>query len=171
MAINTNFNVEPYYDDFDENKDFHRVLYKPGFAVQSRELTQQQTILQDQVRKFGDHIFKTGSLVTDGQITIQNTNYINVATQYSGVDIDYLNFNTEYITNSAGTKKAYVLRAYPESVANSEPITFIINQMFGEDFVADEELITSNTITGATNYFANVAASNPTGNSASFSIN
>ena len=58
MALNTNFNVDPYYDDFDENKDFHRILYKPGYAVQSRELTQSQTILQDQIKKFGDHVFK-----------------------------------------------------------------------------------------------------------------
>ena len=61
MALNTNFNVDPYYDDFDENKDFHRILYKPGYAVQSRELTQSQTILQDQIKKFGDHVFKSGS--------------------------------------------------------------------------------------------------------------
>ena len=53
MALTTNFNVDPYYDDFNEDKNYHRVLFKPGYAVQSRELTQAQTTLQDQIKKFG----------------------------------------------------------------------------------------------------------------------
>jgi hypothetical protein len=42
MAISTNFNINPYYDDLDEDKKFLRLLYKPGYAVQARELTQAQ---------------------------------------------------------------------------------------------------------------------------------
>ena len=34
------FNKEPWYDDFDPTKNYHRILFKPGFAVQARELTQ-----------------------------------------------------------------------------------------------------------------------------------
>ena len=54
MPSKTDFNVSPYYDDFSQAKNFHRVMYRPGFAVQARELTQSQTILQNQVEKFGD---------------------------------------------------------------------------------------------------------------------
>lgn len=61
MALN--LNVSPYYDDFDDTKNFNRVLFKPGYAVQARELTQLQTLLQSQIGKFGDHIFKNGSVV------------------------------------------------------------------------------------------------------------
>jgi hypothetical protein len=50
------FNVDPYYDDYDDNKKFLRILYKPGYAVQARELTQAQTIAQKQIQRFGDHI-------------------------------------------------------------------------------------------------------------------
>ena len=46
MAQKTDLNVAPYYDDFKEDKNFHRVLFRPGFAVQARELTQLQSILQ-----------------------------------------------------------------------------------------------------------------------------
>lgn len=63
-SLNTNFNVDPYYDDFDESKNFHRILYRPGFAVQARELTQMQTMIQNQIDRFGEHIFKEGSVVT-----------------------------------------------------------------------------------------------------------
>ena len=51
---NTNLNVAPYYDDFAEDKNFHRVLFRPGFSVQARELTQSQSILQNQI----ESIFK-----------------------------------------------------------------------------------------------------------------
>ena len=49
MSINTDFNVSPYFDDYSEDKNFHKVLFKPAVAVQARELTQLQTILQNQV--------------------------------------------------------------------------------------------------------------------------
>jgi len=63
MGIETDLNVSPYYDDFDETKNYHKVLFKPAVALQARELTQLQTILQNQVERFGQHIFKEGSIV------------------------------------------------------------------------------------------------------------
>lgn len=63
MPLETNFNVSPYYDDFDESKNFHRILFKPATAVQARELTQIQSTLQNQIERFGDHIFTNGSIV------------------------------------------------------------------------------------------------------------
>lgn len=67
MAID--FNAEPFFDDFSEDNKFHRILFRPGYAVQARELTQLQTILQEQIRRHGDHIFKEGSMVIPGQIS------------------------------------------------------------------------------------------------------
>lgn len=63
MSLDTDFNQSPYYDDFDENKNFHRVLFKPGVAVQARELTQLQTILQNQIERFGDNILVEGTII------------------------------------------------------------------------------------------------------------
>ena len=68
MPQETNLNVSPYFDDFSEDKNFNRVLFKPGIPVQARELTQLQTILQNQIEKFGQHFFKEGSMVIPGQI-------------------------------------------------------------------------------------------------------
>ena len=68
MPSKTDFNVSPYYDDFDSTDKFHRVMYRPAYAVQARELTTQQSITQDQIEKFGDHIFKHGAMVVPGQI-------------------------------------------------------------------------------------------------------
>ena len=58
MPQNTNLNSSPYFDDFNELKNYQRVLFKPGLPVQSRELTTLQSILQNQVEKFGKHFLK-----------------------------------------------------------------------------------------------------------------
>ena len=68
MPSKTDFNVSPYYDDYAEGKKFHRVLYRPGYAVQARELTTQQSILQNQLERMGDHVFEQGAMVIPGEI-------------------------------------------------------------------------------------------------------
>ena len=102
-----NFNVDPYYDDFDPAKNFHRILFKPGYAVQARELTQSQTILQDQVTKFADNIFKANSPVTGGQVTTNfNCYYIKLQELYDGIQIDVTQFDNALIQNAV--KFAYL---------------------------------------------------------------
>ena len=64
MPLENSLNISPYFDDFDEAKEFYRILFKPGFAVQTRELNQLQTILQNQVERFGNHVFKSGTIIS-----------------------------------------------------------------------------------------------------------
>ena len=85
MAQKTDLNVSPYYDDFAEDKSFHRVLFKPSAAIQARELTQLQSILQNQIEKFGSHMFKEGAIILGAR-----TNYDN---QYFGVRVEDTNPN------------------------------------------------------------------------------
>lgn len=87
MALN--LNVSPYYDDFDDTKNFNRVLFRPGYAVQARELTQLQTLLQSQIGKFGDHIFKNGSVVKGCEFKLDSERaFVKIAD--AGVDNDLL---------------------------------------------------------------------------------
>ena len=84
MALN--FNVDPYFDDFDPQKNFHRILFKPGFAVQARELTQSQTILQNQITSFADAIFAQNTPISGGKVTVnQNVFSPPVSTAFSAV--------------------------------------------------------------------------------------
>ena len=69
MAQLTNLNVSPYYDDFDTADNFNRVLFRLDFAVQARELTTLQSILQDQIESQGKHMFKEGTVVIPGQLS------------------------------------------------------------------------------------------------------
>ena len=78
MALD--FSIEPFFDDYSEENKFYRILFRPGYAVQARELTQLQTILQEQVRRHGDHIFREGAMVIPGQIAYDlNLNYVKLA--------------------------------------------------------------------------------------------
>jgi hypothetical protein len=72
MGINTDLNVDPYYDDFSEEKQFNRILFKPAKAVQARELTQLQTILQKQVERFGSNIYKEGTIISGINLTARD---------------------------------------------------------------------------------------------------
>ena len=78
MALETNLNQSPYFDDFDETKNFHRVLFRPGYAVQARELTQLQTILQNQIERFGDEILVDGTIVTGAAVRIDNIDFVKL---------------------------------------------------------------------------------------------
>ena len=88
MALN--FNTNPYYDDFNEDKNFHRILFRPGRAVQARELTQSQTILQNQVDRFGKHVFKEGSRVTGGETFDETVISVKLQPTFGNTTIDTL---------------------------------------------------------------------------------
>ena len=68
MPQKTNLNVAPYYEDFDSSKNFYKILFRPGYSIQGRELTQLQSILQNQVESFGKYAFKQGELVIPGEV-------------------------------------------------------------------------------------------------------
>lgn len=79
MGIDTNLNQSPYFDDFNEDDNYHRVLFKPAVAVQARELTQLQTILQSQVERFGENILYEGTIIKGGNFTdIKRYNYVKI---------------------------------------------------------------------------------------------
>ena len=86
MPINTNLNIAPYFDDFNLEKQFYKILFKPAYAVQARELTQLQTILQNQVEQFGDNIYREGSIVKGCNFTILDDLQFVKLTDKTGFD-------------------------------------------------------------------------------------
>ena len=93
MSQKTNLNATPYFDDFNEDKNFYRVLFKPGNSIQARELTTLQSILQNQIEKFGNHFFKEGARVIPGQISFTlEYNCIQIESEFLGIPLSlYLN--------------------------------------------------------------------------------
>jgi hypothetical protein len=88
MPQETNLNVSPYFDDFDSTKDYYKVLFKPGYPIQARELTGLQSILQNQIEQFGKHIFDNGSPVIGGEFLYTNPAFaVEVDSEFNGIPI------------------------------------------------------------------------------------
>ena len=89
MPQETNLNVAPYFDDFDTTGNYCKILFKPGLPVQARELTGIQSVLQNQIEKFGNHIFKDGASVTGGGVRFTG-GYQSVRIQIlnEGIDVE-----------------------------------------------------------------------------------
>jgi len=96
-----------YFDDFNvkdvnqgnktvAEKNYLRILFKPGYSVQVREVNQLQSILQSQIDRLGSSIYKDGSAILGGNCTFDN----NV----SAVDISTGTINaTSLFTTLANT--------------------------------------------------------------------
>lgn len=151
---NTNLNVNPYFDDFNEANNFHRILFRPGFAVQARELTQLQTILQNQIERHGRFVFKEGTVVIPGSIGFTNDYYaVKLESTFGGNDI------TDYVSEYKGTSITGVTSGVTADVIDvvqattTDPITLFVKYTgSGTDNVtktfSDGENISSNESVG-----------------------
>ena len=116
MPQETNLNVSPYFDDFDPNKDFYKVLFKPGYPIQARELNTLQSILQNQIEQFGNNIFKEGSVVIPGQLSYDRPFYaVEIEGTFNGAPISSYFDSIEGKTlrgsiSGVSAKVVYVLR-------------------------------------------------------------
>ena len=110
MAIDLNNN--PYYDDFDGTKNYHQILFRPGETVQARELTQIQSILKDQIKRFGDHVFQHGSVVIPGNSYADlSASYVKVNRSYNNVTLDLQYIEGKTIRSTVTGVKATVRKA------------------------------------------------------------
>ena len=132
MALKTNLNISPYYDDFDEDDNFHRILFRPGYAIQARELTQLQSILQKQIEQFGRHIFQEGSIVVPGDVVFNNRyQSIKLKTTFGGETINpsqYYNPTAgerTVITGQTSGVKAEVIGYSDAGSDASEPLLYL----------------------------------------------
>lgn len=118
--LQTNLNVAPFYDDYDEDKQYYRILFRPATAVQARELTQIQTILQKQISRFGDSIYKDGTIIEGcnfstypniDQVRFKDGNTTTI--DFSLVTSNYSDIANSYmlVSNTTGLRAA-VFRAF-----------------------------------------------------------
>ena len=130
--INLNLNQSPYFEDYDETKDFHQVLYKPAVAVQARELSQEQTILRNQLKRFGDHIFANGSRVQGGSLHIDTDyDYVKLNAQYNSVDITPSLLAGKTIVGSQSGTTARVVNIAAVNATTGDPDTIWVKYLTG----------------------------------------
>lgn len=157
--VPTETTLTPYYDDFEENKNFHRILFKPGRAVQARELTQSQTIMQNQIERFGNHVFKNGSIVEGAQITFDVYPTLNLKSQYAGSDVfvsDLINKNMSF--DPANTELDFGVVTGGEATSNTNPYIMIAPRAIDYDVLANTviKVVDENTYAqvDSSNFFA-----------------
>ena len=163
MAQNTNLNIAPYFDDFDSSKGFLKVLFKPGYPVQARELTTLQSLMQNQIDSFGQGVYKEGAQVIPGGITlnkdvacviIQN-NYLNLDVELYRTQLDNL-----VLKGSTSGVRARVLFSISSTTSTRNNITFYINYLQKADdnvtttFTDGETLTCESDITYSTTTIA-----------------
>ena len=178
-----NYNIQPYYDDFDETKNYHRVLFRPGYAVQARELTQLQTALQAQIDRYGQYAFKDGSRVLGGKVSINvNHDFIKLKSSFShsvGGSLNSDDYLSDLIgatltgsANSGNQVTARVIGFETKTNASNPNTLYIKYENAGGatgsrtvlTFAADEEITATGTVSGTTRYGELMSSSDtPTG--------
>lgn len=104
--LDTNLSRKPYFDDFDANSNYYQVLYRPGVAVQARELNAQQSMAQDQIDKLGRHVFKEGSVIEGCEFTFENNyTYVKIKDNYANsTAFTIADFQGQFLYNDNGLK-------------------------------------------------------------------
>jgi hypothetical protein len=162
MAQKTNLNAAPYFDDFNADNNYHRILFRPGFAVQARELTQLQSALQHQIEAHGSHIFREGAMVVPGQGTTQSYYSLKLASTFNGEQVDpsqYYNVDSPTTITGATTGVTAKVIGFKAATTTDQPLLYVSYERAGSDFTttvfADGENITANTaITHSTQPYA-----------------
>ncbi len=149
-GITTNLNIAPYFDDYDESKGYYKILFKPGLAVQARELTQIQTLTQKQIERFGNHVFKNGSIVSGGQIEMDfNYNFVKIRNNdVSNNSINVTNLFGREVTHAPSGLKALVVNVATgdENLAETKTIfvKYLNSGSGGEKNFANNLTLTAN---------------------------
>lgn len=177
-ALTTDFNVTPYHDDYRDDKQFYRILYKPGYAVQARELTQQQTILQKQIDRFGKHMFKEGSIVLPGEFGIEkNLDYVKIKnSDTSNNSVDVSSFLNQTIVGQTNGLQAYVVEVADGDENEVNTKTLFVRYLSGASSITgtnnSTSTFTTNEILVANNgtYTAVTTGSSPVGKGSRFVI-
>lgn len=167
-SLQTDFNVDPYYDDFNESKNFHRILFKPGLAVQARELTQLQTILQNQIDRFGENIFKEGSVVSGNEMTYDTgLSFVRIQDEFSGSTVTASDFKNLNVSGGTTGLNAFVIDTADGSEAGlPNTKTLFVKYIDGGTDNSTLSFSSSETLTSNTGSIqATTLSSQATGNS------
>lgn len=192
MSQETNLNVTPYFDDYNEpviggkDRNYYKVLFKPGYPVQARELTTLQSIVQNQVEQFGNHFFKEGAKIIPGNLTyIQNFYAVQIESNFLGIPVSL------YLDNLVGLQirgqnsgvVAIVRKVITSEESDKGNITLYVdyyqsnqNNLSTRDFEDGENLITDSNIAFGSTFissgeaFARTIASDSTAIGSAFAL-
>lgn len=118
----------PYFDDFDVEKNFLKILFKPKLSVQTRELEQIQSMFQHQIETLASQIFKNGSVVSGGKFTFEDSvDYVKVDNEYNSQIFNYGIYANRYVYGLTTKISARVFNGW--SQGNNETATLYLDYL------------------------------------------
>ena len=151
-----------YADDYNANDNYHQILFNSGRALQSRELTQMQTLIYEEMGRMGKNIFKDGAVVNGGGVSMNNAyHFVKIASTNQGGEFGAIPTGT-ILKNPNTNVSAQVIQAIPangtqtfdtlfveyinsgNAVSTNAPVTFGDNETLVEQFSSTSayELVT-----------------------------
>jgi hypothetical protein len=152
------YDSAPYFDDYDQTKNYQRILFRPGYSVQARELTQMQTALQAQIDRFGRHVFKEGSAAVGGLASLDvKFAYVKLESTFTYNSVSYTadNYYEELIGTTVTGQTSGITATVVDATAPTltDPLTIFVKytssgndneqQLFtqGEDLLSNGDIV------------------------------
>ena len=146
IVLKERFNKSPYFDNFDpKNQDYYKILFRSDRELQTRELNQIQSLLQEQINRLGSHIFQNGSIVTGCENKFNPSEYsASLYEDYFATRFpDYLNyFKDQYVISTTNNKtKIGKISLVLHSSENSKNESIIIISSISGDMFESNDVI------------------------------
>jgi len=121
MPVESNLSQAPYFDEHDPSKNYHRILFRPSVSVQTRELNELQSILQEQIERFGDAVYKRGTVIQGCAYTFYNKYpYVKILDNETDGNNAIVSLYNNLFTKSTANLRAYIVN-YVEGFEASDP--------------------------------------------------
>lgn len=140
----------PYWDDYSRDKRFHRILMKPRTPVQTRELNQMQSMLQNQVEQVTSSVYREGVAVSGGQQTLDTNAIVLQVVRNDAVDINnFFNAETNVGAIAEGlTSGARAIVTQVSAQPSSSYAAILFAPLAATSFVSEESVQFSDIETG-----------------------
>ena len=142
-----------YRDDWKDSDNYHRILFNNGRSLQARELTQMQTIIQNQITKSGNFLFREGGCVSGGQIGLSTSaEFVKLNTTVYSLPVDTSTIIGDTFTGATSGIKVRINRVL--AAEGTDPATIFLsyvdnNSLTGADTTVPQRLRAGETLTGA----------------------
>lgn len=163
-----------YKDDFKDSDNYSRILFNAGRALQARELTQMQTIIQKEISRFADNIFqKDGVPVSAGGVSVNNSYaFVKISADQNNSFSNPTALVGVNLTGSSSSIKVKVLEAVP-ATDGGDPNTLYVQYLdnpstvsVNTKFKVTDTVTPGETLSNGSNVNFTVQSTNTTANPA-----
>jgi len=151
-------NNPPYFDDFDSKKNYSKILFRPGRAIQARELTQIQTTLQNQIAALGNKLLQS-PVVSGGELqvaTVKYLRFLDVSVAGTVTDPAFLKNKLLQIISGTNTFSAKILHIQDPVDYELSRYVLMFEQKSGSSLVDVTSINTAPTGDGISSFSATI---------------